>query len=108
MLFKKKKTDTMPIEQIKKLDRLPLKYVTERDSETAKEIKLGAEGAVNIMDGDFVLVCGGKDVFRAPLTEVRIGELMNLSGLTASYTDDNGSRKSVIAYYSDGAIGMRK
>lgn len=108
MLFKRKNPGTMTPAQIQKLDRLPLKYVTERDSETARELRLGENGAVNIMDGDFVLVCGGKDVFRAPVGEVKVGELMNLSGLVASYTDKNGLRRSVIAYYSDGAIGLRR
>ena len=107
-LFKKKKATGMSIDALKKMDRTPLRLVNERDSETAREIRLGDNGAVNIMDGDFVLVCGGKDVFRAPLDKVNVGELMNLSGFTANYTDENGKRRSVIAYYTDGHISMRK
>lgn len=107
MLFKKKKSASMTAEQLRKLDKTPIKYATERDGETARETKLGDNGAINIMDGDFVLVCGGKDVFRAPLDKVKAGELMNLSGLTLSCTDENGCRRSVIAYYSDGHIPRR-
>lgn len=107
-LFKKKKASGMSTDALRKMDRTPLRLVNERDSETARETRLGENGAVNIMDGDFVLVCGGKDVFRAPLDKVSVGELMNLSGFTASYTDEQGKRRSVIAYYTDGHISMRK
>ena len=107
MFFKRKKSSSMTAEQLRKLDKTPLKYVTERDGETAREIKLGDNGAINVRDGDFALVCGGKDVFRARLDKVKAGELMNLSGLTLSYTDEKGVRRSVVAYYSDGHIPRR-
>ncbi len=102
MFGKKKKTDTMPLKQLMLLDKRPLKYVTARDSETYKEERLGENGAINIMDGDFVLVCLGKDVMRCPVNEVRVGELMNLSGITVKGMDKNsGKEMSVIAYFAD-------
>lgn len=107
MLFRRKKSDTMTIEQLRKLDKTPVKYVTRRDGETAREIRLGEGGAINVIGGDFAVICGGKDVFRAPLEKVKAGELMNLSGLTLSFTDEKGERISVIAYYSDGHIPRR-
>ena len=59
-------------------------------------------GAVNIMDGDFVLVCLGRDVMRCDLSEVRVGELMNLSGITVKGIDKGtGKEMSVIAYFAD-------
>ena len=105
MLFSKKKNkqkDTMPLKAKIALDKRPLKYVTMRDSETYKEIRLGENGAVNIMDGDFVLVCQGKDVMRCDLDEVRVAELMNLSGITVKgYDKTTGQEMSVIAYFAD-------
>lgn len=99
---KKKSIDTMTIKQKTAYDKRPLKYVTMRDSETYKELRLGENGAVNIMDGDFVLVCSGKDVMRCPLAEVNVGELMNLSGITVKGVDKNsGKEMSVIAYFAD-------
>ena len=84
------------------LDKRPLKYVTMRDSETYKEERLGENGAINIMDGDFCLVCSGRDVMRCPLDEVRVGELMNLSGITVRGVDKaSGKEMSVIAYFAD-------
>ena len=105
MLFQKKKNnqkDTMPLKAKIALDKRPLKYVTMRDSETYKEIRLGENGAINIMDGDFVLVCLGKDVMRCDLDEVRVAELMNLSGITVKGIDKGtGKEMSVIAYFAD-------
>ena len=54
------------------------------------------------MDGDFVLVCLGRDEMRCDLTEVRVGELMNLSGITVKGIDKGtGKEMSVIAYFAD-------
>ncbi len=106
MFFKKKKKSSMTVEQLKKLDKRQLKYVTQRDYETGGEKKLGEGGGVNIIDGNFTIVCLGKTVFSAPLTEVNAGELMDLSGFTAYYTDKSGERISIVAKYSDGNVTL--
>ena len=108
MLFKRKNNGGMTVEQLKKLDKTTLKYVTERDSDTGRESKLGDAGAVNIMEKDFAIVCSGKTVFSAPLSEVKAGELMDLSGFTASYTDQNGARRIIVAKYTDGTVALSK
>ena len=98
----KRPKDTMSVKDMTRLDKRPLKYVTMRDPETYKEVRLGENGAVNIMDGDFVLVCLGRDVMRCDLTEVRVGELMNLSGITVKGIDKGtGKEMSVIAHFGD-------
>ena len=99
---KKRSKNTMSQKDITKFDKRPLKYVTMRDPDTYKEIRLGANGAVNIMDGDLVLVCMGRDVMRCGLSEVCVGELMNLSGLTVTGIDKtSGKEMSVTAYFAD-------
>lgn len=109
MFFKKKKKESMPRELLLKFDKCPIKYVTERDSETFREKKLGENGAVNIMDSEFVIVCGGINVMRCRLDEVRVAELMNLSGMTVKGFDlDEKREKSVIAYYSDGYVSAAR
>lgn len=110
MLFgKKKKSDTMPLELLLKFDKCPIKYVTERDNETYREKKLGDNGALNVMNGEFVIVCGGKNVMRCDIKEVRAAELMNLSGMTVKGFDlDEKREKSVIAYYSDGYVSASR
>ncbi len=106
MFLKKKKKSSMTAEQMKKLDKRQLKYVTQRDYETGGEKKLGDGGGVNIIDGNFTIVCLGKTVFSAPLKEVTAGELMDLSGFTVYYTDKDGERISIVAKYSDGNVGL--
>ena len=108
MLFKKKNKGCMTVEQLKKLDKTTLKYVTERDHESGRERKLGDAGAVNVIGNDFTVVCLGKTVFSAPLSEVRAGELMDLSGFTASCTDQNGNRRSIVAKYTDGTVALSR
>ncbi len=108
MLFKKKNKNKncMTIEQLKDLDKRQLKYVTRRDYEKGGERKIGDEGAVNVTGSDFTIVCFGKTVFSAPINEIKAGELMDLSGFTASYTDKNGERICVIARYSEGKVKL--
>lgn len=106
MFFKKKKKSSMTAEQLKKLDKRQLKYVTQRDYETGGEKRLGEGGAVNIIEGRFTIVCLGKTVFSAPLSEVSAGELMDLSGFTAYYIDEKGERVSIVAKYSDGKVKL--
>lgn len=110
MFFKKKNNkDSMPMDLLVKFDKCPIKYVTERDSETFREKKLGENGAVNVMNGEFVIVCGGINVMRCDVNEVRVAELMNLSGMTVKGFDlDEKREKSVIAYYSDGYVSAAR
>ncbi len=106
MLFGKKNSRSgMDIKSLRMLDRKPVKYVTERDSETYRELKLGDEGAINVSDAEFTIVCGGVNVIRCKVSEVNAAELMNKSGLTVKGKDlDSGREKSIIAYYSDGTV----
>ena len=105
MFGKKKKQLGMSVDELRKLDRRGLKYACERDSETAREIKIGDSGAINIIDGCFVLVCGGKYVFRCSLGELRAAELMNLSGITLKGFDlETNRERSIIAYYTENRL----
>ena len=104
-MFGKKKTAGMDVKSLRALDGKPVKYVTERDGETFREIKLGGEGAINTGGAEFTIVCGGVNVMRCALNEVQAAELMNKSGLTVKGNDlDSGRYKSIIAYYSDGVV----
>lgn len=110
MLFgKKKKPAGMNMKQLKELDKRPLKYVTERDGETMRELRLGTEGALNIIDDCLSVVCTGVTVFRCRLDNVSAAELMNLSGITLKgYDEDRKCDRSVIAYYSDGYVSAAR
>lgn len=106
-MFGRKKPAGMDIKSLRALDRKPVKYVTERDGETFRELKVGGEGAINVSDSEFSVVCGGVDAVRCPIGEVSVSELMNKSGLTVKYTDPkSGKDRSLIVYYSDGAVSL--
>ena len=110
MLFGKKRSGAgMDIKSLRALDKKLLKYVTERDSETQRELKIGGEGALNVSDKEFAVVCGGVDMIRCDISEVTAGELMNKSGLTVRGKDlDTGRERSIIAYYSDGVVSVSR
>lgn len=100
-LFRKKPpADSMPLAKIKALDKKELRYVAMRDPDTYKEIRLGTQGAINIIDGEIQLVCSGVTVFACNLREVKIGELMSLDGITLKGFDRiSGEQRSVTAFY---------
>lgn len=106
MLFaKKKKPAGMDIKSLKALDGKPVKYVTERDADTFRELRIGEEGAINVSDTEFAVVCGGVDTIRCGIGDVSAAELMNKSGLTVKGIDrGSGKERSIIAYYSDGTV----
>ena len=100
MKLRRNNRDTMPIQKIRLLNKKELRYVAMRDPETYKEIRLGAQGAINIIGGEIQLVCGGVTVFACGLDEVRIGELMSLDGITLKGRDRiSGELRSVTAFY---------
>ncbi len=105
MLFGKKKPSGMDIKSLRALDKKPVKYVTERDPDTLRELKVGEQGAINVSETEFTVVCGGVNAIRCRLSEVNAAELMNKSGLTIKGHDlDKDRERSVIAYYSDGTV----
>lgn len=103
----KNKSGGMSVKQLKQLDKRQLKYVTGRDTETYSEVRLGEAGAINVSDKELTVVCGGVNILRCDIKEVKAAELMNLSGITLKGQDlDSGEYKSIIAYYSDGYVGI--
>ncbi len=100
LFSRKKKSDSMPISEIKKLDKRELRYVAMRDPDTYKEIRLGQNGAINVISGEIRLECEGVTVFSCPVDKVRVGELMSLDGITLKgYDGISGEERSVTAFY---------
>ncbi len=88
-------------ELYQRLDKKPLRYVTERDPQTYVESVIGRTGRINIYQGEIITVdCDGKEVFRGRLDEVQVGELMSLEGAVIKGKDLNsGKLRSIVAYY---------
>lgn len=76
-----------------------IKYATERVGD--QDIVIGKEGSLCIR-GDDLLVYASMDVlFRCPIAELSISELMSLDGviLTGPDTAHDRAERSIIAYY---------
>ncbi len=109
MFGKKNKSAGMDIKSLRALDKKAVRYVTERDNDTFRELKVGNEGAINVSNTEFTVVCGGVNTIRCAISEVNAAELMNKSGLTIKGIDlDSGKVRSVIAYYSDGTVSASR
>lgn len=99
MLFGKKKNNA-PDESaqlIKSRHGREIKYMTRRDSVSNTETIIGREGVINIIENELVISCGNDIIFRAPISEIRAYELMNLSGINLLYDGI-----SYVAYYTKG------
>lgn len=80
-IFKKnKKKNGMPVDELLKLHKTPIEYATKRNKETYKEEIVGRNGAINVLDGEVFVVCGGVDVYRAEIREAEVSRLMSGNG----------------------------
>ena len=96
--LKKKKADDR--ELYRRIDKKPLKYVTERDLETYVESVIGKEGRINIYNDEIAIYCNGTEIFRCKLDGADIGELMSMEGAVLKGVDiKTGKTRSIVAYY---------
>ncbi len=97
MLFGKKKNKENPSTALLAArDGREISYIVERLG-AADETVIGKKGVLNVVEGEFVISCENSVVFRAPITEIRAFELMNLSGINLVF----GGR-TYVAYYTKG------
>lgn len=97
---KKKHKDSMPLESIMALNYKRIQYASMRDPDTYKEIRLGTDGALNIIGNELHIVCSGESVFACPLNEVSAGELMSHDGIVLKGNDlISGEHRTVTAFY---------
>ncbi len=97
---KKKPKDSMPLESILALNYKRIQYASMRDPDTYKEIRLGTDGALNIIGDKLHIVCGGESVFACTLDEVSAGELMSHDGIVLKGYDHISEQvRTVTAFY---------
>lgn len=97
---KKKSKDSMPIEAIRALNYKRIQYASMRDPDTYKEIRLGTDGALNIIGDKLHIVCSGESVFACALDELSAGELMSHDGIVLKgYDHASGEERTVTAFY---------
>lgn len=76
-----------------------IKYVTERIDDV--EVVIGRSGGLNIRNEEFIVYASADVLFRCPLDEVRVSELLSKDGVVISGPDleHDGRQRTVIAFY---------
>lgn len=76
-----------------------IKYVTEKKDDV--ETVIGRNGGLNIRNDEFIVYASQKVVFRCPVDDLQIWELMSRDGvvLTGPDLENGGQERTVIAFY---------
>lgn len=76
-----------------------IKYVTERIDDV--ETVIGRAGGLNIRNDEFIVYASADVLFRCPLDDVRVSELLSKDGVVISGPDleHDGKERTVIAFY---------
>ncbi len=76
-----------------------IKYVTEKKNDVDEVI--GRNGGLNIRNDEFIVYASSDVLFRCPVDELQIWELLSRDGvvLTGPDLEHGGAERTVIAYY---------
>ncbi len=77
-----------------------IKYVTEKKEDEVDEV-IGREGGLNIRDDQMIVYASSKVVFRCPIDDLQIWELLSKDGvvLTGPDIESDGRVRTVVAHY---------
>lgn len=91
---KKKESDNVFL----KLHHQSIRCFSVKDSVTYRETILGREGRINVAEGEMIVICRNREVFRKPCDCLQIAELMSRDGFTLrDLSEDNGA--TYVAYF---------
>lgn len=92
--------DAQRCEMARRLHGRTLKYVIERRDNS--DTVIARESAIVVRDGTLVIYAGAETLFRCPVAELQISELMSLEGAMLTGCDEahGGEERTVIAYYT--------
>lgn len=100
--FKSKKKDPNA-EVLRQMDGREIKYVTKRirnEDGTVKEVILGKEGRIVVLDNEIRIMCGAIDVFRCETQNATYFMLLSGDGITVSGVNSiDGEQMDMIVYY---------
>lgn len=92
----KKNEDKVNADLIKRLNGRHVRCVTKRNSVKNNEEIIGREGYINLNNGDLIICCDNKILFRCSTDKLKAGELLSLEGVTLKSDDWD---YTIIAYY---------
>ncbi len=82
-----------------RIAKYPIKYVTERKDDVDEVI--GKNGSLSIRDGIFIVFSSNSIVFRCPVDDLSMSELLSKDGviLTGCDLEHGGVMRQIIVYY---------
>lgn len=99
----KRKNKNPNADVLKQMDGREIKYVTRRErltDGTTKEVILGKEGRIVVLEDEICIMCGTVDIFRCKIEDATYFMLLSGDGITVSgvNTIDN-TQVDIIVYY---------
>ncbi|MBQ6826206.1 MAG: hypothetical protein IJP34_06080 [Clostridia bacterium] len=98
-----KKNKNPNVNVLKQMDGREIKYVTRRTREadgTVKEIILGKEGRIVVIENEIRVMCGAVDVFRSDVENSTYYMLLSGDGITVSGVNKiDNNEMDIIVYY---------
>ncbi len=99
--FKKKKDPNADV--LKQMDGREIKYVTRRErleDGSIKEVILGKEGRIIVLENEIRVMCGATDVFRCKTENATYFMLLSGDGITISGVNEiDNTEMDIIVYY---------
>ncbi len=99
----KRKNKNPNADVLKQMDGREIKYVTRRIREedgTIKELILGKEGRIVVLEDEICVMCGTTDVFRCKIENATYFMLLSGDGITVSGVNMlTNTQMDIIVYY---------
>lgn len=99
--FKKKKDPNADV--LKQMDGREIKYVTRRErleDGSIKEVILGKEGRIIVLENEIRVMCSATDVFRCKTENATYFMLLSGDGITISGVNEiDNTEMDIIVYY---------
>lgn len=100
--FKSKKKDPNA-DVLRQMDGREIKYVTQRVKNAngeVREVILGKQGRIVVVDGEIRVMCGATDVFKCKVDDATYYMLLSGDGITVSGVNTlNGQQMDIIVFY---------
>ena len=102
--FSRRREQAAESELQQKLNGRAIRYAARRqldENGSPVEIILGKNGAINVKNGEIVVMCNAKEVFRCDAETAECSELMSLNGAVIKGVNTvTGEPDTVVAYYT--------
>ena len=99
--LKRKKNPNADV--LRQMDGREIKYVTQRirdDNGDVKELILGKQGRIVVLEDEICVMCGTTDVFRCKIEDATYYMLLSGDGITVSGVNSiDGQKMDIIVYY---------